>query len=319
MQKLKDAGTLIQEATDDGMKKSLSVYDQYFQTKSVNYEPLYKHLWMQLPPLPAIPLPIVIQDKLIEGESRDAELNICDDTSLNGDSISTSQAAVVVANVKKGAGRPPKNPSIDGATANSEKKSGKPIRSVSSNENFGKYRFITHGFPGLKRKKSLEKNKAASLYTINGNGEVEIFSLPDTNSITDQGSLVATTLRKSMGGAQDVVTSLNDIGYNGYLQPSFLEVNNPLESLLVEGVNIINDLVDGPNTVCRPSWPHFFAPAAARDQFYSYCTPNEYIQALEFRNDENFDPILPTKFRSRCRIGRNGRLIVDRVPVRCCS
>lgn len=44
-------------------------------------------------------------------------------------------------------------------------------------------------------------------------------------------------------------------------------------------------------------------------------TPMEYLEALEYQYDEDYQPILPTKFRCRFRVGRSGRLVVDRIPV----
>jgi bifunctional DNA-binding transcriptional regulator/antitoxin component of YhaV-PrlF toxin-antitoxin module len=51
------------------------------------------------------------------------------------------------------------------------------------------------------------------------------------------------------------------------------------------------------------------------NQINSISSATDYLQALEYKIDENGETILPTKFRSRCRVGRGGRMIIDRIPV----
>ena len=41
----------------------------------------------------------------------------------------------------------------------------------------------------------------------------------------------------------------------------------------------------------------------------------EYLQSLEYKYDDNLEVIAPIKYKARCRIGRGGRLVVDRIPV----
>lgn len=47
-----------------------------------------------------------------------------------------------------------------------------------------------------------------------------------------------------------------------------------------------------------------------REKINTQSTVSDYIDSLEFRSG-----IMPNKFRSRGRIGRGGRLIIDRIPV----
>lgn len=44
-------------------------------------------------------------------------------------------------------------------------------------------------------------------------------------------------------------------------------------------------------------------------------SPLEYLQQLELQYDNKGQVKLPSKYRARCRIGRNGRVIIDRIPV----
>lgn len=41
----------------------------------------------------------------------------------------------------------------------------------------------------------------------------------------------------------------------------------------------------------------------------------EYLRDLELKTDESGERHAPIKYRSRYRIGRGGRLIIDRIPV----
>jgi hypothetical protein len=47
---------------------------------------------------------------------------------------------------------------------------------------------------------------------------------------------------------------------------------------------------------------------------------SDYAQALELRQDVcSGETLLPDRYTVRCRIGRGGRLWMDRVPVRVCA
>lgn len=46
-------------------------------------------------------------------------------------------------------------------------------------------------------------------------------------------------------------------------------------------------------------------------------TAAEYLTDLEYRVDERDGSYLePARYKARCRIGRGGRLMLDRIPVR---
>lgn len=55
----------------------------------------------------------------------------------------------------------------------------------------------------------------------------------------------------------------------------------------------------------------------------TFSNPSDYMKDLEFRYHDTSSgmavttPIYPTSYRSRGRIGRGGRLVIDRIPVSC--
>jgi hypothetical protein len=89
----------------------------------------------------------------------------------------------------------------------------------------------------------------------------------------------------------------------------------------VKEIRLIHDQVEGPRYVCNPHWPNFVQSLSYRNDM-STITGNDYrnssssyYQDLEFKLDEYGEKLLPVKYRSRYRVGRSGRLIMDRVPV----
>ena len=73
-------------------------------------------------------------------------------------------------------------------------------------------------------------------------------------------------------------------------------------------------VIDGPGIDCRPVWPSFLNPLKARDKPHMPLNQTEYLEDLEFQLDDNGAPMIPAKYRCRGRIGRGGRLVMDRVP-----
>ena len=73
-------------------------------------------------------------------------------------------------------------------------------------------------------------------------------------------------------------------------------------------------VIDGPDIDCRPAWPSFLNPLKARDKSHMPLNQTEYLEDLEFQLDVNGAPMIPVKYRCRGRIGRGGRLVMDRIP-----
>lgn len=165
-----------------------------------------------------------------------------------------------------------------------------------------------------KKKKNGLKDKT-TLYTVNAEGEVEIMPFTDTAAVETTSAPPVATGRKSSAAPADYLSSINEIPYSGYIQASVFDTSDQIAALAKDGSAIIHEDVDGPPYVCRPYYPHFLYPLPSREQLYSYCTPSEYLQALEYRYDDSHEAVAPMKYKARCRVGRGGRLVIDRVPV----
>ncbi|KAJ1426439.1 hypothetical protein B484DRAFT_83836 [Ochromonadaceae sp. CCMP2298] len=87
-----------------------------------------------------------------------------------------------------------------------------------------------------------------------------------------------------------------------------------LEEVYTAQYRTIHADLDGPSEICQPPWPSFMEQADYREEA-AVRSVGEYIDALEYRYDAENRPILPTKYRARCRVGRGGRLVVDRIPL----
>lgn len=60
-------------------------------------------------------------------------------------------------------------------------------------------------------------------------------------------------------------------------------------------------------------WPTFMDDLYTRQKIYAPRSMSEYLKDLELSGDESDDP--PSRFRLRGRIGRGGRIVMDRIPV----
>lgn len=102
-------------------------------------------------------------------------------------------------------------------------------------------------------------------------------------------------------------------------------------TLVVEGISgdpadptaletkLIHPDLEGPMSLCQPLWPAFMQDLPTRDTSLpttSQRNLTNYLRDLEFRRDAQDQVILPEKYRARCRVGRGGRVVVDRIPVR---
>ena len=66
----------------------------------------------------------------------------------------------------------------------------------------------------------------------------------------------------------------------------------------------------GPKYLCKSSWPSFMSNLPTRDMVNVQMTLSDYIDELDMRPDE-----IPRKFKSSARIGRGGRMVIDRIPI----
>jgi hypothetical protein len=73
---------------------------------------------------------------------------------------------------------------------------------------------------------------------------------------------------------------------------------------------MIYETLPGPKYICRPSWPSFMSNLPTRDKLNVQMNLSDYIDELDMRPDE-----VPRKFMSKARVGRGGRLVIDRIPV----
>jgi hypothetical protein len=79
---------------------------------------------------------------------------------------------------------------------------------------------------------------------------------------------------------------------------------------IIELLPLLYPDLPGPLEICRPQWPNFMSNLNIREKVDTQSTISDYISSLEFQSG-----VMPTKFRSRGRIGRGGRLVMDRIPV----
>lgn len=77
-------------------------------------------------------------------------------------------------------------------------------------------------------------------------------------------------------------------------------------------------IIDGPAQICRPQWPSFMDRLDTREKINLSSNMSEYLDVLESMEpmEGSIDCIQPIKkFRYRGRVGRGGRLVMDRIPV----
>lgn len=70
------------------------------------------------------------------------------------------------------------------------------------------------------------------------------------------------------------------------------------------------ETLPGPKYVCRSQWPNFMSNLPTRSKLNVQMNLSDYIDELDMRPDE-----VPRKFMSKARVGRGGRLVIDRIPV----
>jgi hypothetical protein len=69
--------------------------------------------------------------------------------------------------------------------------------------------------------------------------------------------------------------------------------------------------IPGPPAFLQPMWPSFMNDLPSREKTPFHTSLADYADELELQRDHG----LPTKYRCRGRIGRGGRMIMDRIPV----
>ncbi len=94
--------------------------------------------------------------------------------------------------------------------------------------------------------------------------------------------------------------------------------------LAIEGAEPLLDLrtvlpeLDGPSVVCQQPWASFMESRSSQEQqsVAHRSSAAAYMEDLEMRTDAFGAVIPPKSFRCRCRVGRGGRLVLDRIPVK---
>eukprot|EP01034_Spumella_vulgaris_P030038 gene30038-37188_t len=167
-----------------------------------------------------------------------------------------------------------------------------------------------------KKKKDLSR---MVMYTVSNGQTVEM----GTGAVLLQGAssgVTAATVASSNGtnglhgnNSSNHPTSVDGSGGNGSGSSS----SGPMGGVMEE-VRIIHPNCDGPPTLCQPIWPTFMTPLPVRDTVVtsSHRSYSNYLDDLELRRDPLTGRVIPPdKYRGRCRVGRGGRLIMDRIPV----
>jgi len=102
---------------------------------------------------------------------------------------------------------------------------------------------------------------------------------------------------------------------NAEIYAALVAENQLLDEPIVPAVElrVIPPAVEGPPVICQPAWPSFME---AKPNFEQRMSAADYLTDLEYRVDErNGNYLEPARYKARCRIGRGGRLVLDRVPV----
>lgn len=119
--------------------------------------------------------------------------------------------------------------------------------------------------------------------------------------------------RKSEGGSSSLRkrSSSSRSGGGGGGGGDDDEEGEEKEKVEAPPVIIIPEGVPGPRVLCRPSWPSFMSSLPIRDvEASTQKSLSQYLDDLELKPDK---PLIG--FRCRNRVGRGGRIIVDRIPV----
>ena len=93
------------------------------------------------------------------------------------------------------------------------------------------------------------------------------------------------------------------------IDPSSSSSSLPIPEEKKEPIMMYESL-PGPKYICRSLWPSFMSSLPTRDMITVQTTLSDYIDELDMRPDE-----VPIKFKSSARVGRGGRMVVDRIPI----
>lgn len=167
------------------------------------------------------------------------------------------------------------------------------------------------GLDMAEKKTTEKKKKKSEKLVLYGNDGMEIL---DVSAGTGRFSAA------QRGQKRGFELSTNDPNFLGYSKPSILDEELPLTVSPIDDsgteTKLIHDDLDGPKIICRPSWPHYYEKTLQGRGRFFISSPEDYLESLELRRDEFGEPMIPHKYRIRYRVGRGGRLIADKIPVR---
>eukprot|EP01038_Epipyxis_sp_PR26KG_P004496 gene4496-6352_t len=175
-----------------------------------------------------------------------------------------------------------------------------------------------------RRKKEREKDRLV-LYTVQNGVTVQLDPVNNTNnqfnSINNNNNNnnkngKNNSKNKLLNGFNTSSTSeiFVENGLNGNINPIHengvvVDHNN-----LVSEFKLIHPDLDGPSTLCQPAWPSFMDDLPMREKINVRASLMDYIEDLEAPYE--YDQVnSPVKYRCRSRIGRGGRLVMDRIAV----
>jgi hypothetical protein len=252
-------------------------FDTAVGSTNLNYEPLYKHLW--------VPMNTVLPDVPV------TEFDFVDDAS---DCTSVKDSKVC----------------SEPAGLNGNNKANK--NKLLKNGDDGRLSALTvEGLDALGEKKTTEKKrKKSEKLVVYGNDGIEILDIAGGGG---RASLAPKNVKRALElGTND----FNYLGYSkpSILDEEIPLTVTVSDESGIDSKLIHNDL-DGPKFICRPSWPNYYEKNSQGRGRLFISNPEDYMESLELRRDEYGEPMIPHKYRIRYRVGRGGRLVADKIPI----
>lgn len=163
---------------------------------------------------------------------------------------------------------------------------------------------------GLPEKKKRKLLKDHMVYYTMSNGVVQMMEAEDLRAPCSAADMAQATAANAKATAQALQGTLAFIHSS-----SIFKDHLPMEADIPDDSQLIHEDLPGPRCVCAPKWPHFMQSAANGQVNWENNSCSAYLDALEYQVDGNLQPILPNKYRVAGRVGRGGRLVLDRIPV----
>lgn len=163
----------------------------------------------------------------------------------------------------------------------------------------------------MKIKDKDKKKDKLTFYTV-ADGVLKVVDeapVPDSTLTMVAAPLASSAIRPTLPTSATPEETIYS-NFSGYSKPSILEsIPDPTVDKYV--LDDVGDAV----VISRNIYNSFLNDYDKKDPDHLIYQPNNYLQDLEPRRDEMGQIVPPSKYRSRIRIGRGGRVIVDRFPV----